>query len=182
MNVLKTPTILLAAWLTLPLAANAASISKEEFGAAKNRIEAQYKSDRDACASLKGNANDVCIEQAKAKEKVARAELAYSYSGKASDQNKVLVTRAETTYAVAKEACDDKSGNDKDVCLKEAKAAETKALADAKVGKQIGEARSDAADDKRDADYKVAIEKCDALAGDAKSACVGAAKSRFGKQ
>jgi membrane-associated HD superfamily phosphohydrolase len=181
MNTFKTPTILLAAWLALPLAATAASMSKEEYGAAKDRIEAQYKADRDACAPLKGNANDVCMEQAKAKEKLARAELAYSQSGKASDQNKVLVTRAETTYAVAKEMCDDKSGNDKDVCLKEAKAAESKALADAKASNQIGEARSEAADDKRDADYKVAIERCDALAGDAKSACVASAKSRFGK-
>jgi len=67
------------------------------------------------------------------------------------------------------------------VCVKEAKAVEVKALADAKMGKEIGEARKDAAADKIDADYKVAIEKCDALAGDAKSNCVTAAKSRFGK-
>jgi hypothetical protein len=31
------------------------------------------------------------------------------------------------------------------------------------------------------ADYKVAIEKCDALAGDARNNCVAAAKARFGK-
>jgi hypothetical protein len=54
-------------------------------------------------------------------------------------------------------------------------------LADAKLGKQIGEARKDAATDKRDADYKVAIEKCDALAGDAKSSCVASAKMSYGK-
>ena len=33
----------------------------------------------------------------------------------------------------------------------------------------------------KDADYKVPIEKCDALAGDAKSSCVAAAKAKFGK-
>jgi hypothetical protein len=33
----------------------------------------------------------------------------------------------------------------------------------------------------KDADYKVAIEKCDALAGDAKASCVAAAKAKFGK-
>ena len=33
----------------------------------------------------------------------------------------------------------------------------------------------------RDADYKVAIEKCDALAGPAKDACIGNAKARYGK-
>lgn len=46
---------------------------------------------------------------------------------------------------------------------------------------EIGEARKDAAADKLDADYKVAIEKCDALAGDAKNSCVAAAKTKFGK-
>lgn len=67
------------------------------------------------------------------------------------------------------------------MCVKEAKAVEAKALADAKLGKEIGEARKNAADEKRDADYKVAIEKCDALAGDAKTGCVTAAKAKFGK-
>jgi len=67
------------------------------------------------------------------------------------------------------------------VCVKEAKAVEIKALADAKMGKEIGEARKDAATDKRDADYQVAAEKCDAPAGDAKTSCIAAAKARFGK-
>jgi hypothetical protein len=39
----------------------------------------------------------------------------------------------------------------------------------------------DASAEKRDANYKVAAEKCDALAGDAKSACIADAKARFGK-
>jgi hypothetical protein len=38
---------------------------------------------------------------------------------------------------VAKEKCDDQAGNARDVCRKEAKAVETKALADAKMGKQM---------------------------------------------
>jgi hypothetical protein len=82
---------------------------------------------------------------------------------------------------VAKEKCDDKAGNDKDFCVKEAKAVETRALADAKMGKQIGEAKKEASEDKRDADYKVALEKCDALAGDAKASCIAAAKAKYGK-
>jgi hypothetical protein len=49
------------------------------------------------------------------------------------------------------------------------------------MGKEIGEAKKDAAADKRDADYNVAVEKCDALAGDAKTGCIAAAKAKFGK-
>ena len=176
---LKT-SLFVAAMLALPLA-HAANMDKADYKAGKSRISAEFKAGKAACASLAGNAKDVCIEEAKAKEKVALAELEYAYTGKPKDQTKVLTAKAESTYAVAKEKCDDKAGNDKDVCVKEAKAIEVKALTDAKMGKQIGEVKKDGADDKRDADYKVAAEKCDALAGDAKASCVASAKAKFGK-
>jgi hypothetical protein len=179
-NSIFSMALLTSALLVLPVA-HAATMSKADYESTKTRIKADYKSDKAACASQSGNAKDICIEEGSAKEKVALAELEYAYSGKAADQNKVLVAKAESSYAVAKERCDDLAGNAKDVCVKEAKAVEVKALADAKLGKQIGEARKDAATDKRDADYKVAIEKCDALAGDAKSSCVSSAKLRYGK-
>jgi hypothetical protein len=173
-------SLALAALLALPVA-QAANMSKADYKADKARIGASYKTDKAACASLSGNAKDICVEEAKAKEKIARAELEYNYSGKPGDQTKVLVAKAKSAYAVAKERCDDMAGNAKDVCVKEAKAAETTALADAKMGKQIREARKDASEDKRDADYKVAVQKCDALAGDAKTGCVAVAKGNFGK-
>jgi hypothetical protein len=172
--------LLTAGLLALPIA-QAAGMSKSDYQSGKTHIKAQYTSDKADCGSQAGNAKDICIEEAKAKEKVALAELEYGYSGKVSDRNEVLVTKAKTSYAVAKERCDDLTGNPKSVCVKEAKAVEIKALADAKLGKEIGEARKDAASDKRDADYKVMIQKCDALAGDAKSSCVANAKQTFGK-
>ena len=46
---------------------------------------------------------------------------------------------------------------------------------------KTADARRDAAEDKRDADYKVAIEKCDALTGASKDTCVRDAKVRYGK-
>jgi hypothetical protein len=172
---------LLSAFLVALPVAQADALSKADYQATKTRIKAAYKADKAACGSQSGNAKDICVEEGKAKEKVALAELEYAYSGKAADQTKVLVAKAESSYAVAKERCDDLAGNPKDVCVKEAKAAEVKALADAKLGKEIGEARKDAAADKRDADYKVATEKCAALAGDAKAACIASAKMTFGK-
>ncbi len=173
-------SLAVAVMLALPLA-QAATMTKADYNAAKTRIAANYKAERTSCTTLAGNAKDICVEEAKAKDKVARAELEYGYSGKPADQNKVLVVKAESDYAVAKERCDDLAGNPKDVCLTEAKATETKALANAKMGKQIDEASTDAAATKRDANYKVAVEKCDALAGDAKSACVADATAKFGK-
>jgi len=159
----------------------AGTMSKAEITSAKDRISADYKADKAACAKFSGNEKDVCMEQAKGKEKVARAELAYNETGKEGDANKLAVAKADANYAVAKEMCDDKAGNLKDVCVTEAKATHAKALADAKLSKKIGEAAKDSFDDKRDADYKVATEKCESLAGDAKAACVSAAKARFNK-
>lgn len=168
-----------AALIALPV--QAANLSRTDYSAGKSRIGDAYKVDKKACDSLTANAKDICIQEAKAKEKVAKAELEFSYTGTAKDQTKVAVAKAESTYAVAKERCDDQSGNEMDVCVKAAKAIEVRGLADAKMGTKISEAKTDAAQSKVDADYKLAAEKCDSMAGDAKSACMTAAKSRFGK-
>jgi hypothetical protein len=159
----------------------AATGNKTDYNAAKERIAAEYKTDKATCDGYSDNKKDVCLEQAKGKEKVAKAEAEYNYTGKPADMNKVAIAKADSTYDVAKEMCVDEGGSEKDVCKTEAKSAHTKAIADAKLSKKVGEARKDAAEDKRDADYKVAAEKCDTLAGDAKSACMSAAKAKFNK-
>jgi hypothetical protein len=159
----------------------AGTMSRADFSSAKDRISADYKAEKSMCAKFGGNEKDVCVEQAKGKEKVALAELSFNDTGKPADANKLAVAKADATYAVAKEMCDDKAGNVKDVCVTEAKSTHTKALADAKLSKKVGEAQMDASSDKRDAEYKLAAEKCDSLAGDAKAACVSAAKARFNK-
>jgi hypothetical protein len=171
---------LAAASVTLSFAAMA-QMTPNDARAGKDRIQADYKAARATCDSLAGNAKDICVAEAKGKEKVALAELEHGRTGKPADATKVAVARADAVYEVAKERCDDKAGNDKDVCVKDAKAAHTRAQADAKAARKSAEARSDAAGDKRDADYKAAVERCDALAGDAKTSCVNAAKAQFGK-
>ena len=103
-------SLIVAAVLALPVA-QAANMAKADYSSAKTRISADYKTDKAACAALAGNTKDICVEQAKAKDKIARAELEYGYTGKPTDQNKVLVAKAESTYAVAKEKCDDLAGN-----------------------------------------------------------------------
>ena len=173
-------TLATAALLILPIT-QAQALSKDEYKASKDRISAEYKADHKGCSTLSGNAKDVCVEQAKGKEKSAKADLEYGYTGKEADRIKALEAHADANYAVSKEQCDDLAGNGKDVCVREAQATHTAALADAKAIKKIGEARKDAAEDKREADFKLAMEKCGALAGDAKSSCVAAVKADFSK-
>jgi len=167
--------------LAFSAGAQAASLSKAEFSAGKSTIATEYKSAKAGCDSFAANAKDICLAEAKGREHVAKAELDAAYKPGVKARYNVGIAKAEADYSVAREKCDDKAGNDKGVCVKEAKAVEVKALADAKLNKQVGEARSDANADVRDADYKVATEKCDSLAGDAKASCMASAKSRFGK-
>lgn len=160
---------------------SAQAMTKDEYKVQKDRVEADYKAAKQACDSLAGNAKDVCTTDAKGKHEVAEAELAYTQSGKASDHDKLAKARAKATYDTAKQKCDALKGNDKDVCMKEAKAAETRALAETKARKETREVRKDANEDISDANYKVAKEKCDAMSGDAKDHCQAEAKARFGK-
>jgi hypothetical protein len=171
----------LACCASLGVAHAASTMTKDEYSAQKSRVEADYKAARKSCDASSGNAKDVCVEEAKGREKVALAELDYKRDATDRNREKLAEARADANYNVAKEKCDDLSGNPKDVCVKEAKAARAKALADAKANKEVSSARNDAANDKREADYKVAVEKCDALAGDAKTNCVAEAKARYGK-
>jgi hypothetical protein len=172
--------------------APAAPISKDAYELAVKNADTQYKTDKDACSSRSGNAKDICIAEANGKEKVAKADAEAAYKSTPKAREDARVARAEATHYVAKEKCDDLSGNAKDVCLKEADAALVKAKADAKVDRvaadtkedaamKQAEARQQAAQDKRNADYKVAIEKCDALSGAAKNTCISDAKVQYGK-
>lgn len=180
----RSPTFLACALLAACLAspwASAATMAKPDYNAGKERIKATEKSERDACKTVTGNAKDVCVEEAKAKARVGLAELEYAYTAKPRDQAKIVEVRAEAAYAVAKERCDDQTGNAKDVCVKQAKATQDKAKADATLNQKVSAARKDANEDKREADYKVATQRCDAMAGAPKDACVAEAKARFGK-
>lgn len=168
-----------------------APISKTSYTQAVKDADAQYKMDKDACSSFSGNAKDVCVAEAKGRNSVAKAEAEAAYKHTPKARENARIERAQANYDVAIEKCDDLAGNRKDVCVKEANAELVKGKANAKVDRvaadtnkeaatKQSEAREDARVDKREAEYKLAIEKCDALAGPAKEACVSNAKAQFG--
>jgi len=193
MNISRlTMALFSAASLCLAGGVSAQAMNKEVRDQAIKNAEMQYKTDKAACDALKGNAKDICTEEAKGKEKVAKAEAAAAYENTPKARENARLARADATYEVAKEKCDDLAGNAKDVCVKEAKATHVKAKADAKVDRVAADTRQESAqktanaqreavEDKNDANYKVAIEKCDSLAGAAKDTCVRDAKARYGK-
>lgn len=182
----------LAVGLLFSSALCAGGMPKAEFSAGNAQVAIQYKADKDACASLSGNAADVCKLEAEGRSAVARADLKAAYQPSVKNRYKASVVRAQADYAVAREKCDDAAGNVKDVCVKQAKSIEIAAKADAKARMKISDAngtavrktsdaRRDAAADKRDAEFDVAKQKCDVYAGEAKEHCMNEAKAAFGK-
>jgi hypothetical protein len=181
MNKLYMIAITLFIGLALSSGASAANMSKDQYKAEKESIAVAYKSDKNNCKSMSGNAKDICMAEASGKEKVAKADLEANYKPSDKARREAREEKVEAAYKVAMEKCDDQGGNLKEVCVKEAKAAMKSAKADAKSDKKVAEARKDATEDKRDAEYSVAKEKCEALAGAAKDSCIADAKAIYKK-
>ena len=184
---MSRPSPLAAAVLASALAfagaaVQAANFSKASYNSAKADIKATYKAERDNCSVLAGNAKDICVQQAKGREAVALAQLEYNYTGRAADERKLYTVRADSRYELAKERCDDLGGDAKDVCLRQARSEHEKAQADIKLAQKVTSAIDEADQARMKADYKLAMEKCTQLAGDAKDSCVSAAKSRYGEK
>ena len=89
------------------------------------------------------------------------------------------VEKAEADYKAARERCDGLAGNDKDVCVKEAKAEQKRAKADAKAMKKSTKAHAEANEEQREANFKVAMEKCDSLSGNDKDVCQKEADAKY---
>ena len=201
MNKFNLAALSAACLLALSTGAVAGAMSNAERKAAATDISVRLSSEIAGCKVMTANAKDVCIEEAKGRDKVAKAQLEATFSPSEKHLYDVRIAKADAAYAVAKEKCDDFSGNAKDVCRKEANAAFVTAKTNAKVAEKTADANAtalektqdanataraktndairDAADDKRDAAYAVAKEKCDAFAGDAKTTCILDAKARY---
>ena len=188
---MKVNSLVLTIAMSLTFAGSAMAMTKAEYKSQKDQISADLKVNRDKCSSLKANAKDICISQAKGTEKVAKAELEAQYESSPRHNQSLGMAKADAVYDTAKEKCDDLTGNAKDVCVKDAKAAHVKAKEDVKVMKvsadanknqanKMADVKKEANDDKREANYKAAKERCDSLAGSAKDTCQNEAKAKFG--
>ena len=165
----------------VPASAATSPEAKAAYTQANDRAAADYKAAKARCDIITGNPKDVCIAEAKAARVKTEEEASALYKNtlKAFTQSRMKI--ASANYDLDKVKCNALTGNDKDVCVSQAKATRVTAEADAKADKKAIEARTDARDDKREAAYKVAMQKCDAFAGAAKDACVSTAKAEYGK-
>jgi hypothetical protein len=127
---MKKHLLMLAIASSSFVAVHAGAMTADEYKVDKEKIEAAYKVDKTKCDTMKDNAKDVCIKEAKGKENVAKAELEQQYKPSDANARKVAEEKVKATYDVAKEKCDDQKGDAKSACQKEAKAEEAKGMAE----------------------------------------------------
>ncbi len=169
-----------------PAAASAAPAApvpdaKTAYERARDTAAANYKAARARCDSLSGNPHDVCEAEAKAERVRTEEEAGAAYKNTLKAYTQARMRIADANHARDKARCGALAGNDRDVCIKQAKATLVAAQADATADRKMIEARSNAREDKLTAEYRVALQKCDAFAGAAKDQCVQAAKTAYGK-
>lgn len=171
-----------AAQATAPVAAGiAVPDAKTAYNTARDMAAANYKVARARCDAVTGNPREVCVAEAKAERVRVEEEAGAAYKNTLKAYTQARMRIADANYERDKARCGAVTGNDRDVCIKQAKATLVAARADATADRKMIEARTDAREDKLTAEYRVALEKCDAFAGAAKDQCVDAAKTAYGK-
>ena len=178
---MKTPHALLLLGAALMWAgharAQAVPDAKSAYLQARKAAAETYKTARAQCNAITGNPRDLCIAEAKAARVRTEEEAAAAYQNTLNAYTRARMRIASANYNRDKVRCAALTGNDKDVCLEQAKAVLIAAQADAKADDKTIEARTEAREDKRNAAYRVELANCDAFAGTAKDQCVAAAKA-----
>lgn len=182
---MRTPhmTLLLAASLCWA-AGNAGAATpgaRAAWQQARDTADANYKNARAQCDTLAGNPKELCVAEAKAMRVRAHEEARARYEDTLTAYTRARMRIAAADYDRDKMRCDGFGGNDKDVCRAQAKATLVAAQADAKADRKTIEARNEAREDKLEAAWRVAKQRCDAFAGAAKDQCLAVAKTEFQK-
>ena len=107
-------------------------MSPTDYGEAKRAIEADSRLALGKCHDEEGQARDVCRAEARADERVRKAELEARYRGTVGAAADAKLARAKAKYDVARVRCGAERGEDRLSCLKAARAEKAKAFAESK--------------------------------------------------
>lgn len=184
---------LVTAAVAMTLAAGTASaagqaLSRQDYKAQQDRIEADYEAAKEQCDGMKDNARDVCMARAKGKHEVVKAQLEARRDPGPRRDAQVRRKQAEADYDVAREKCDDLPRAAKDACRKDARAMYEHAKGQAKVapaavvnsGKALDE-HQQARNASADAQYAAAKERCETLSPQARDNCMNEVRRKYGK-
>jgi hypothetical protein len=108
-------------------------MSRGDYGLAKQVIEKESRVSLAACRDVEGAARDICKAEARAQDRIKRAELDARYHGTVSAAADARQAQAKARYDVAKAKCGVDGAERKTDCLQQARAEKTRALADARL-------------------------------------------------
>lgn len=112
------------AFITLALIsafATAQTANNSAYKAAHDKAEATYKAAKKQCDTLKDNAEDVCTEEAKVARAQAERDAVAQHKNTGNELTRAERKLADAKYDLAKEKCDDLSGDAKDSCQAQAR-------------------------------------------------------------
>ncbi len=108
-------------------------MSPTDYSVAKKAIESDARGALARCRDADNQARDICKAEARADERVRKADLEAQYRGTVAAAADARLARAKASYEVAKARCADQRGEDKLTCLRSARAEKAKALEAAKL-------------------------------------------------
>ena len=97
------------------------------------------------------------------------------------DRQRTLVNKARAVYAEDMARCTALAGSDRAVCIKEAQAVQAESLAAARKGMEVGDEVPPPSAGMREAEHRMALQKCDSLMGDERRTCMAAVNAQFGQ-
>ena len=109
----------------------AAPEARAEYKATMKQANADYSAARAHCRTLSGNPRSVCIAEAKGGLRKAEADAAARLSDTERARADARRTAAKADYLVDKAKCGDRSGDARKACIKDARARQSDAMADA---------------------------------------------------
>jgi len=107
-------------------------MDKNEYAAGRRAIEADARLNISKCRDVDGAARDLCRAEARADERIRKADLEATYRGTVAAAADARLERAKAQYEIARAKCSDRHGSDRLECMKAARADKARALAEAK--------------------------------------------------
>lgn len=108
-------------------------MSPVDYGAAKKAIESEAHASLAKCRDLDSQAQDLCKAEAKADERIRKADLDAQYRGTVAAAADARLVRAKAQYDIARTKCGGQHGEGKISCMRSARAEKAKALTHAKL-------------------------------------------------
>jgi hyperosmotically inducible protein len=108
--------------------------TKAAYYAAGDKAAADYMNAHALCETLDADTQPVCIEEAKLVQTRAKGMAELQYRNDARTRQKVNINIANAEYRVAEARCQSRPANEKEVCIRQANALRSVAVANAKSG------------------------------------------------